>query len=543
MSASEPARERQIVPPSQPGLPGSAASVPDAGSPDLETTAELPVLDVAAYEAAHAHGELSSTDTWVAPAPAELRVRPPDDGPSLERHNRLEDDLKALSASLREFEERLAHKGERLTEIEGALELSRTAQAAAEERADALSRELTDTRLALSTARAHAEELTQRLAARDAEMRLLRDRDRSLDASLAARDRALARAQQQLEEVRLQAAAHFEALHAREGRRGVFEALLRGLHDEVGRRESQVTQALGELTVHRERSHALTAELTAAQERITRLTSQAHARTSTDAQALNAAAERLRALEAERGARESRIEALSSELDALRSQHERALADVESRHSDALNAAQSALQASRERTEAAQSDVHAAEDAINRLESELRTKSARIEELTRLNDDWRATVEAARQSLEERDSLIRRLEAEAAHSTALLDSIQQNIQFLDAQSAGAEPAAAARLLIRAEGDGEVVHVLGRKTSIGRTPDNDVQIDTKFVSRHHAVILTGPTHAIIEDLNSTNGVLVNNRRITRQSLKDGDGITVGKTQFRFAVRQPAERREA
>ncbi len=80
-----------------------------------------------------------------------------------------------------------------------------------------------------------------------------------------------------------------------------------------------------------------------------------------------------------------------------------------------------------------------------------------------------------------------------------------------------------------------MHVLGRKTSVGRTPDNDLQIDAKFISRHHAVILAGPTQAIIEDLNSTNGVLVNNRRISRQPLKDGDNVMIGKTQFRYVVR--------
>jgi pSer/pThr/pTyr-binding forkhead associated (FHA) protein len=84
-------------------------------------------------------------------------------------------------------------------------------------------------------------------------------------------------------------------------------------------------------------------------------------------------------------------------------------------------------------------------------------------------------------------------------------------------------------------------MLGRKTTIGRTPDNDVQVDAKFVSRHHAVILAGPTHTIIEDLNSTNGVIVNGRRILRQTLKDGDIVLIGKAPFRFAVRSTAERR--
>ena len=84
-------------------------------------------------------------------------------------------------------------------------------------------------------------------------------------------------------------------------------------------------------------------------------------------------------------------------------------------------------------------------------------------------------------------------------------------------------------------------MLGRKTSIGRTPDNDLQIDAKYVSRHHAVILVGPVHTIIEDLNSTNGVLVNNRRVTRHTLKDGDQVAVGRSLYRFAVRRSADKR--
>jgi pSer/pThr/pTyr-binding forkhead associated (FHA) protein len=121
----------------------------------------------------------------------------------------------------------------------------------------------------------------------------------------------------------------------------------------------------------------------------------------------------------------------------------------------------------------------------------------------------------------------------------LLGNIQQSIKRLDpnANSGSHEivPEGAVRLLIRTEGDAEVVHVLSRKTTIGRTSDNDLQINTTFISRHHAVILAGPNYTIIEDLNSTNGVLVNNRRISRHTLQDGDTVTIGRTQFRFAVR--------
>src|SRR2546429_22433 len=87
---------------------------------------------------------------------------------------------------------------------------------------------------------------------------------------------------------------------------------------------------------------------------------------------------------------------------------------------------------------------------------------------------------------------------------------------------------------------EVVHVLGRRTSIGRTPDNDLQIDSRSVSRHHAVILVGPVHSIIEDLNSTNGVYVNGRRITRNTLKGGDAVVFGQVHYRFAVRKSGDK---
>ncbi len=190
-------------------------------------------------------------------------------------------------------------------------------------------------------------------------------------------------------------------------------------------------------------------------------------------------------------------------------------------------------------------DLRAAEDAINRLEAELHTKSAKLEDLTKTQEEWRNTIETARASLAERESLIHRLETEAANSALLLGNIQQSIRRLDPDTDSGlheiAPEGAVRLLIRTDGDTEVVHVLGRKTTVGRTPDNDLQIDAKFISRNHAVIMAGPNHTIIEDLNSTNGVAVNNKRISRHTLRDGDLVSIGKTTFRFAVRPAAERR--
>jgi pSer/pThr/pTyr-binding forkhead associated (FHA) protein len=63
--------------------------------------------------------------------------------------------------------------------------------------------------------------------------------------------------------------------------------------------------------------------------------------------------------------------------------------------------------------------------------------------------------------------------------------------------------------------------------IGRTPENDLQIRSKFISRHHAQIVSDAQHSVIEDLNSTNGVYVKGKRVKRHELKDGDVIQVGE----------------
>ncbi len=63
--------------------------------------------------------------------------------------------------------------------------------------------------------------------------------------------------------------------------------------------------------------------------------------------------------------------------------------------------------------------------------------------------------------------------------------------------------------------------------IGRTPDNDLQIRSKFISRHHAQIMSDAEQSVLEDLNSTNGVFVKGKRVKHHELKDGDMIQLGE----------------
>ena len=63
--------------------------------------------------------------------------------------------------------------------------------------------------------------------------------------------------------------------------------------------------------------------------------------------------------------------------------------------------------------------------------------------------------------------------------------------------------------------------------IGRTSDNDIQVDSRFVSRHHCQIITTAQSCVIEDLNSTNGMAVRGKRVRRHVLADGDVVMLGQ----------------
>lgn len=64
-------------------------------------------------------------------------------------------------------------------------------------------------------------------------------------------------------------------------------------------------------------------------------------------------------------------------------------------------------------------------------------------------------------------------------------------------------------------------------TIGRKPGNDIHIDNLAVSGTHAKILTILNDSFIEDLNSTNGTLINGQRISKHALRNGEKIIIGK----------------
>jgi chromosome segregation ATPase len=583
----------------------SSQSFPDSAA-DAEVTAELPVLDIAAYEARHGQDPLSSTDTWAAPTmstailpqPPNLAAEavPESAAPapaSAMLASKLEVELRSLASSLSELETRLAAKGERLTIIETELAEARAAGVAAAERAAALSAELTGSRAGLAAASSQIEALQTTIREREqAAGNAASDAARAAGL-LASHEAARQASVQQVVQLQAQNAAQLESLHSLEGRRGVFDSIVRALDLQIAGRDQEQARLAADLarnTTHglqltrdldsrTQRVQQLEAELAALNSRLGLRTDEAGAMARVNGE-LNQSLQLLREETAQRATRSAELEAQlaaqneahaallakqsagETELAALREQsaeHARAVQQIAVEHAHRLAqietyeiqiaalTAQVATQArtieseaerssrDEERIANAETDLRIAEVAVNRLEAEVRSRSMRLEELTRINTQMQGESADARRWLEERDALMRRLENEAAHSAALVDNIQRSIRSGTTGNNETVRDGGARLLVRSQDGHEVVHVLGRKTTIGRTPDNDLQIDASFISRHHAVLLFHGAQTIIEDLNSTNGVFVNTHRISRETLNDGDLVMVGKARFRFVIR--------
>jgi hypothetical protein len=340
----------------------------------------------------------------------------------------------------------------------------------------------------------------------------------------------------------------------------------------------------------REAEHQLTRERRRTQELEMQLTAAAERQATRDAQ-LADAGERQTALEAqlaEAGERQATLEAQLAETQArqaaLDSQMQMRFAaghhslGVQHRAEDfaelrrrcerqqeALTCWEGFRATSEAQLDEAQARNAMLESQVARLSEQLRAmegrpapvtprdleKPALKSELTALRSELSA-LQAALGFARERQLLSeQRAEAEATRAHQFEAEMQTSVALLGvppkpAERAGrddagkravidAPDAAPLRVLVRLEGGSEVVYPIGRRTSIGRTIDNDIQIDATNISRHHAVLLAGADHCVVEDLNSTNGVHVNGQRVDRQVLRDGDVLRVGKVEFRFQQR--------
>ena len=205
-------------------------------------------------------------------------------------------------------------------------------------------------------------------------------------------------------------------------------------------------------------------------------------------------------------------------------------------------------------------------EAISQLEAEVEYKrqqvAAQLVELRDREQQLRATkneVGALRNELDDSRSDLARLErtvvdkdraleARDARIAALHEELKQHLvekrSTGDSSQPTIEPDAARHItlagaaensptLICLTGDAPKRFALTKKTvTVGRGPHCDLQIITHFVSREHARLTVSPGATLIEDLGSRNGVFVNSVRVDRRQLQQGDLVTIGETQFRF-----------
>jgi hypothetical protein len=357
---------------------------------------------------------------------------------------------------------------------------------------------------------------------------------------------------QELSAVERQAGSYLEVLRTREWRRGFDQNRFLEWDAKMSAASAGHAVLLAERDRLKQTAAALSGKLVEQEEAIANLRSAS----AVDAAALAKSTQELKERERAREEFAARSEELEAECQRLRGEiaardhalaEARALTSAEAQqvaqlkaeaetHEEELTVLMAHLNEARRPIQSIQADLKRAND-------ELALNASSVEQLSEENRNLHATLERTRGALQEREFLIRRLERSESHNANALGRIQTSIERLGTTPAPtAGPALSADWpaeFVRIDDGHEVTYALGRRTRVGRAPDCELHIDSQSVSRHHALVLKGLRDLIIEDLNSTNGVIVNGRKVSRLFLSDGDVVTIGETQFRCAL-NPAKR---
>jgi hypothetical protein len=167
--------------------------------------------------------------------------------------------------------------------------------------------------------------------------------------------------------------------------------------------------------------------------------------------------------------------------------------------------------------------------------------ASEVQELNRQIDDAQLDIAALGSELKLKNELI---DVFKRQIKVLREANAQMVSQKTAVSNGTEHGEATskngerRLLVAVGDKGSTEYVIGPgRVTLGASSDNDIQLKSSYISRHHAQIVNSSTDCILGDLNSTNGTFVNSSRINRYALRDGDSVTVGNLRFKFATHRP------
>jgi DNA repair exonuclease SbcCD ATPase subunit len=167
---------------------------------------------------------------------------------------------------------------------------------------------------------------------------------------------------------------------------------------------------------------------------------------------------------------------------------------------------------------------------------------ADLEQLRKANSDYEAELAAKNEAITEllekmsgkvrQDDSIRELEAAIEE---LDERMSERLQEIPPPGAG-DRDRMSRVLIGKVGEQELRFPLFKKRlTIGRTQQNDIQLQAPHISRRHAVVMTEGDVTRVIDWGSKNGVYVNSNRVTEHFLASGDVVTIGDARFRYEER--------
>jgi hypothetical protein len=106
-------------------------------------------------------------------------------------------------------------------------------------------------------------------------------------------------------------------------------------------------------------------------------------------------------------------------------------------------------------------------------------------------------------------------------------------KFAETAESAEQVGPASRVLVLLDPERPIKYPLFKETmTIGRADIADIQIDNNFLSRLHARIVTTAEGVSIEDVESKNGIRANAKVVTRQTLRHGDVVDLGRLRFRF-----------
>jgi chromosome segregation ATPase len=526
-------------------------------------------IETAARDLSDARTEIDAANTALVEAEGQLRQREEDSA-------LLEEELAAQALAIEENSKSLEATTRELDNARGDIEVANTALADSEAKLQQRDQEYgqlqqqLDDQQAISTEKATAlEKTTLELESIRAELQAAALEEHNLN----------------------------QEINQRDNLESTLEQTIAGLKEQVGSLNSTEAELAAELHAARQEQARLNLELETTREKSTAEIAQTKKTTSSIVKELNVklakteeyadslrfklqdsddvlvnAAKLSDALHKEVDSLAAQNVELSAELDAAKAANEEFLVSIEKLAADheqelrtlrfELTDAQDSIVQTDDINTQLTSDLVDARNFKEELERMLmRTEEdaqGRITDLEQKIAQLSGTAEEFEQKLDTKNTAINVLLGELAKKTEQLDSIceiEEVIQEIDDRMSerideheapasdqhDSAPVVAdrdriTRVLVGNIGEQELRFPLFKnRLTIGRTADNDIQLNAAYISRRHAVVLTEGDATRVIDWGSKNGVYVNTERVKERFLSNGDIVAIGNAKFRYEER--------